>query len=656
MYYTGSKLFNDFLTRQLAQENLAFYIAVERWKKLLPFRALFVLCLYKQPISRIYSIAYCIVANTIHPMYFSWSFLPYHISFIRFDSMCKNLSKLYLQLLKMRARALQADNGVITPAPVVSATTSIIPTYDSTQNTQNNSPKSELNTQDENNTMSAELDKPKVFPIKVKPSNNSSSGLTNPASVMYNSHRIAIQELESDEELVAEESVRRNIHRSNKDKPTSPTSIEENTQLLQAIEHNTHKVTKNILELQLVAKHIMETYIFEGTCKQINLPGVMRLRAEKNFQRWTESIASGKLATTVEFKVPLAQTTHSSHENSFTFLSTPQNEPAGDGMSGATGATSDAEVAKRQEVATNATHTPLAINNNSGNTIVPNKNDTNNNNSADPSTDNSANPLPHHPTITNDHSINADVHTNHNTDNNTDSKNCYDEPEAAVQAFVRNFSVQNMQFSTASRTVSRLAPTSVPKELNGNTSPTITENDDEANAPYKTESKPIYRSIFEVPAINPPPYNDEALRRLNSGSSEVGSPMAGSVKVTTAGTPLNATSGKNTTTNNTSNTSNTLNSSNTLNNTSTTPTLVSVEGIDMSFVDLFAESKAEILKLLRDDKFPRWKQTAEFQSFIHNVKPYDKDREHSRYNNNIQSQNSSDKDRSIDSHSYRSKS
>ena len=28
---TGSKLFNDFLTRQLAQENLAFYIAVERY-------------------------------------------------------------------------------------------------------------------------------------------------------------------------------------------------------------------------------------------------------------------------------------------------------------------------------------------------------------------------------------------------------------------------------------------------------------------------------------------------------------------------------------------------------------------------------------------------------------------------------------------------
>jgi len=74
----------------------------------------------------------------------------------------------------------------------------------------------------------------------------------------------------------------------------------------------------------------------------------------------------------------------------------------------------------------------------------------------------------------------------------------------------------------------------------------------------------------------------------------------------------------------------------------------------MSFVDLFTESKAEILKLLRDDKFPRWKQTPEFQMFIHSIKPYDKDRDHSRHNH-IQSQNSSDKDRSIDSRSYRSK-
>ena len=44
--------------------------------------------------------------------------------------------------------------------------------------------------------------------------------------------------------------------------------------------------------------------------------------------------------------------------------------------------------------------------------------------------------------------------------------------------------------------------------------------------------------------------------------------------------------------------------------------------LDLSFTDLFKETKAEILKLLRDDKFPRWKTTADFQTFIASIKPY----------------------------------
>jgi hypothetical protein len=51
--------------------------------------------------------------------------------------------------------------------------------------------------------------------------------------------------------------------------------------------------------------------------------------------------------------------------------------------------------------------------------------------------------------------------------------------------------------------------------------------------------------------------------------------------------------------------------------------LMPVESINLSFVDLFKEAKQEILKLLRDDKFPRWKATKEFQNFIANIKPYD---------------------------------
>jgi hypothetical protein len=50
---------------------------------------------------------------------------------------------------------------------------------------------------------------------------------------------------------------------------------------------------------------------------------------------------------------------------------------------------------------------------------------------------------------------------------------------------------------------------------------------------------------------------------------------------------------------------------------------MSAVDIDLSFIDLFKEIKNEILKLLRDDKFPRWKATPEFHKFIASIKPYD---------------------------------
>jgi hypothetical protein len=54
-----------------------------------------------------------------------------------------------------------------------------------------------------------------------------------------------------------------------------------------------------------------------------------------------------------------------------------------------------------------------------------------------------------------------------------------------------------------------------------------------------------------------------------------------------------------------------------------TAAAMSAVDIDLSFIDLFKEIKNEILKLLRDDKFPRWKATPEFHKFIASIKPYD---------------------------------
>jgi len=50
-----------------------------------------------------------------------------------------------------------------------------------------------------------------------------------------------------------------------------------------------------------------------------------------------------------------------------------------------------------------------------------------------------------------------------------------------------------------------------------------------------------------------------------------------------------------------------------------------VQSLDLSFISLFTESKQEILKLLRDDKFPRFKLTQEFNQFISAIKPYEHD-------------------------------
>jgi hypothetical protein len=54
-----------------------------------------------------------------------------------------------------------------------------------------------------------------------------------------------------------------------------------------------------------------------------------------------------------------------------------------------------------------------------------------------------------------------------------------------------------------------------------------------------------------------------------------------------------------------------------------TASAMSAVDIDLSFIDLFKEVKNEILKLLRDDKFPRWKATQVFHNFIASIKPYD---------------------------------
>ena len=54
---------------------------------------------------------------------------------------------------------------------------------------------------------------------------------------------------------------------------------------------------------------------------------------------------------------------------------------------------------------------------------------------------------------------------------------------------------------------------------------------------------------------------------------------------------------------------------------------VQVQSLDLSFVHLFTESKQEILKLLRDDKFPRFKSTREFQQFVNTILPCERNGE-----------------------------
>jgi hypothetical protein len=72
-----------------------------------------------------------------------------------------------------------------------------------------------------------------------------------------------------------------------------------------------------------------------------------------------------------------------------------------------------------------------------------------------------------------------------------------------------------------------------------------------------------------------------------------------------------------------------------------------IESLDLTFIDLFRETKGEILKLLRDDKFPRWKQTHDFALFLASVKPYEKE----RHSGSLDSKERvSDKEKSINSY------
>jgi hypothetical protein len=74
--------------------------------------------------------------------------------------------------------------------------------------------------------------------------------------------------------------------------------------------------------------------------------------------------------------------------------------------------------------------------------------------------------------------------------------------------------------------------------------------------------------------------------------------------------------------------------------------LIPLESIDLSFVELFREAKQEILKLLRDDKFPRWKATKDFQSFITSVRPY-ADKDSDRHANTLDRKSDVSFDRSL---------
>jgi hypothetical protein len=357
-----------------------------------------------------------------------------------------------------------------------------------------------------------------------------------------------------------------------------------------------HKVQKDVAELKEVARSIMQMYVYNGAENQLNLPGTLRARTEAAFESWTTAISGSSNVSAISLP---------------------------DGLLGA--AARDAVKQAGEGPTTGEARSDAA-----------------------PNTGGSA--------TTGSKSAAAGIPVLHRTDSfEADAGELPEIERRQISSVTKLSSLSSNSYATSygegSMIVAKLGSTKESPDLRGSAQ-FISTYHSEQPSPATTPgamfpggtSTSIRTSLIPAPIHIPKMTSSEPIPHLLSSSSSTPgvADRAGTTNIPfSSNTAPGAQDGAGG-----SVVSGGVRHGDGAHSIMLDPEYTSIDFIDMGFVELFREAKQEILKLLRDDKFPRWKATKEFQSFITSVRPYEKER---NSGSNDSKEKGSDKDKSMNS-------
>jgi hypothetical protein len=268
---------------------------------------------------------------------------------------------------------------------------------------------------------------------------------------------------------------------------------------LKKLNRQIKQMLRSIVELKEVARNIMEKFVYQGSENELNLPGALRVRCERQFNDWNTDLASLLRAQQGSFSLA-APSTDTVEESGDFSSATPTNLARQMSLMSATSNGVSANFRSTAQGGPAASKRPMSVS-----TLVT---------SAD-STDTAAGPRGHNPDLS-----------------------------PSYQSFaVRESAINGMPV-------------------------------------FFGAGPPVNASAADAAVVDACGTSQEGKAACSPNSS---AQLTGSAEVK----------------------------------------IIPIESSDISFVDLFKEAKQEILKLLRDDKFPRWKATKEFHNFIAGIRPYD---------------------------------
>ena len=365
---------------------------------------------------------------------------------------------------------------------------------------------------------------------------------------------------------------------------TTTTTTSTTTTTKHSVEHKInkqlHKIVQDIIELREVARNIMQLYIHTNASEQLNLPEAIRVRTEQKFESWTTNLityttvvnnnSNNKYMYDTNIRSPTQESIYQStllHNNTTTTTTIPTTLP--------TTTVHGRVLLDRHEEMSETSNNDDSISQRDGSSSVRKMSEV----------------------------------------------KSYNEGFQSSKMFIQQYSSGGGSSSTAEvvqglPTYSTgLASGSRGSRSDSNSGYSSgnsyvghrTQSEDSTSTTTAAEvagtSSSIHTSLLPAPIRIPELHSQQPMRNLLSSSSSTITPINNNTRFIQ------------------------------LRNTSMsdppipTTTIPVIETIDLTFTDLFQEPKAEILKLLRDDKFPRWKTTSDFHTFITSIKPYERERD-----------------------------